>query len=189
VSARFVFLDRDGTLVRDHGYTHRVEDYALLPDVREGLGRLARAGFRLAIVTNQSGIGRGYYDVAAFQAFQRVLVDDLARSGIALEASFFCPHLPDAGCACRKPAPGLLLEAARALGADLAASFVIGDRVADAEAGRRAGCRDVVIVRRPGAPDPGAPADVAVVHDLDAAARWILARAAEPPSGRPAADA
>jgi len=180
VSARFVFLDRDGTLVRDHGYTHRVEDYALLPGVREGLGRLARAGFRLVVVTNQSGIGRGFYDAAAFHAFQRVLADDLARSGIALEASFFCPHLPDAGCACRKPAPGLLLEAARTLGADLTASFVVGDRAADAEAGRRAGCRDVVLVRADGAPDPGAPADVAVVPDVDAAARWILERDAGP---------
>lgn len=176
MSARFVFLDRDGTLVRDHGYTHRVEDYALLPGVREGLGRLVRAGYRLAIVTNQSGIGRGYYDEAAFHAFQRVLAEDLARSGIALDASFFCPHLPDAGCACRKPAPGMLLEAERTLGADLAASFVIGDRAADAEAARRAGCRGAVLVRSASEPDPAAPPEVPIAPDLDAAARWILAR-------------
>lgn len=175
MTARFVFLDRDGTLVRDRGYTHRVEDYALLPGVREGLGRLARAGYRLAVVTNQSGIGRGYYDEAAFHAFQRVLADDLARSGIALEASLFCPHLPDAGCACRKPAPGLLLEAARTLGADLSASFLIGDAESDTEAGQRAGCRASLLLRDDGSDAPSPPG-VTVVPDLDAAARWILAR-------------
>lgn len=176
MSGRFVFLDRDGTLVRDLGYTHRVEDYALLPGVREGLGRLTQAGYRLAIVTNQSGIGRGYYDEAAFHAFQRVLADDLARSGIRLEGSFFCPHRPDAGCVCRKPAPGLLLEAARTLGADLAATFLVGDGAVDVEAARRAGCRGALLVRAAGAPDSGAPPGVTITPDLDAAARWILAQ-------------
>jgi D-glycero-D-manno-heptose 1,7-bisphosphate phosphatase len=175
VSARFVFLDRDGTLVRDHGYTHRVEDYALLPGVREGLSRLAGAGYRLAVVTNQSGIGRGYYDEAAYRAFERLLADDLARSGVRLERSFFCPHLPDAGCRCRKPEPGLLLEAAERLGADLAASWLVGDRAADAEAARRAGCRGAVLVH-PDAPPPAeVPPGVPVVADVEAAARFILA--------------
>ena len=104
----FVFLDRDGTLVRDHGYTHRLGDYELLPGVREGLLRIARAGFGLAVVTNQSGIGRGYYGLADFEAFQAQLYADLLRSGIRIEATLFCPHLPEAGCSCRKPAPGLL---------------------------------------------------------------------------------
>lgn len=174
MSARFVFVDRDGTLVRDHGYTHRIQDYALLPGVREGLGRLVRAGYRLAVVTNQSGIGRGLYDEAAFHAFQRVLAQDLARSGIVLEASLFCPHRPEAGCPCRKPAPGLLFDAARALGADLAASFMIGDSATDTEAGRRAGCRGNVLLRAAGTADPTAPGD-RVLPDLDAAASWILA--------------
>lgn len=169
MTRRFVFLDRDGTLVHDVGYLHRLEDYRLLPGVREGLRALARAGFRFAIVTNQSGIGRGYYDVAAFDAFQARLVADLAACGIRIEASFFCPHLPDAGCTCRKPAPGLLHEAARTLDADLARSWVIGDRASDAELALRAGCVGAVLVAENGS----APASSEHARDLVEAAERI----------------
>jgi D-glycero-D-manno-heptose 1,7-bisphosphate phosphatase len=179
VSRRYVFLDRDGTLVHDVGYGHRLEDYALLPGVRDGLRRLADAGFRLSVVTNQSGIGRGFYTEAQFHAFQARLREDLAEAGVTLDRTYFCPHLPDAGCSCRKPAPGLLERAARELGADLARSWVIGDRESDAELARRAGCRGAVLVGSGG--DASARGDAAtppcVVHvcDLPAAAEWILA--------------
>jgi len=143
---RFVFLDRDGTLVRDAGYTHRVEDYALLPGVVPALRRLAAAGFGLAIVTNQSGIGRGLFDEAAYRKFEAHLEADLAHQGVVIAGSFFCPHRPDAGCACRKPAPGLFWAARDALGAELGASFVIGNDLRDAEAGLAAGCRGAVLI-------------------------------------------
>jgi D-glycero-D-manno-heptose 1,7-bisphosphate phosphatase len=153
--ARFVFLDRDGTLVRDAGYVHRVADYALLPGVVPALRRLAAAGYGLAIVTNQSGIGRGLFTLADYQAFQRHLEADLARQGVPIAASFFCPHRPDAGCDCRKPAPGLLLRARDLLGAALEASFVIGDEARDAAAGIAAGCRGAMLLgAAPGAPLP-----------------------------------
>ena len=141
----FVFLDRDGTLVEDHGYTHRIEDYRLLPGVADGLRRLADAGFALAIVTNQSGIGRGYYGEDDFHAFQRHLLADLALRGLRIESSFFCPHLPDEACACRKPAPGLLVRAAYRRGVNLSRCWMIGDILDDVEAGRRAGCRTVLV--------------------------------------------
>jgi histidinol-phosphate phosphatase family protein len=174
----FVFLDRDGTLVRDRGYTWRIEDYALLPGVVEGLRRLARSGFALAIVTNQSGIGRGYYELADFQAFQAHLLADLARRGVRIEASLFCPHRPDQGCACRKPAPGLLERAAREHGADLARSWVVGDQASDVELAARAGCAGAVLVLTGEGARAGAavPARVARVPDLEAAARWIESR-------------
>lgn len=172
---RFVLLDRDGTLVEDEGYTHRPEDYRLLPGVREGLRLLASAGYRLAIVTNQSGIGRGFFDEAAFHAFQRLLCDDLARDGIVIERSFFCPHLPEAGCACRKPAPGLLHAAARELGATLSLSWMIGDTVHDAEAAFRAGCRGAVVVHPGRAAPTGAPHGAVIAADVAAAAEYILA--------------
>jgi histidinol-phosphate phosphatase family protein len=143
---RFVFLDRDGTLVRDLGYTHRIEDYELLPGVASGLRRLQEAGYRLAVVTNQSGIGRGYYGTEQYQAFQAHLVDDLDRQGVSVEASYVCPHHPDAGCGCRKPEPALLHRAERELGADLARSWVIGDSTVDAGLAQRAGCRGAVLV-------------------------------------------
>jgi len=146
----FVFLDRDGTLVRDHGYTHRLEDYALLPGVVPALRRLAAAGFGLAIVTNQSGIGRGLFTLADYHAFERHLEADLAQQGVHIAASFFCPHRPEDGCACRKPAPGLLLRARDVLGAELARSHVIGNDRRDVEAGLAAGCaRGVWIASEP----------------------------------------
>ena len=89
---------------------------------------LRAAGFGTAIVTNQSGIGRGLFSEADFARFQAHLLADFAAHGAALDASYHCPHLPDAGCECRKPQPGLLLRAQRELGADLARSWVIGDK-------------------------------------------------------------
>jgi D-glycero-D-manno-heptose 1,7-bisphosphate phosphatase len=174
--SRFAFLDRDGTLVRDAGYTYRVEDYELLPGVVDGLRTLGKAGFRLAIVTNQSGIARGYFSEAEFQAFQWHLVDDLARAGVEIARSYHCPHLPDAGCDCRKPEPGLLLRARVELGADLARSWVIGDRESDVELARRGHCAGAVRVPKNGAADPNRTRDDEefFAPDLAAAAAKIL---------------
>jgi D-glycero-D-manno-heptose 1,7-bisphosphate phosphatase len=176
--SRFVFLDRDGTLVPDVGYPHRLEDYALLPGVVEGLKRLVAASYSLAIVTNQSGIGRGYFDVRAFHAFQELLIRDLRHSDVVIEKSFFCPHLPDAGCGCRKPEPGLLFQARDELGADLGRSWVIGNDPNDAEVAVRAGCRGAVILGdHPRAALPEGA--VSAVH-LPAAAMHILESDAAP---------
>jgi histidinol-phosphate phosphatase family protein len=131
---RYVLLDRDGTLIRDVGYPHRLEDYELLAGVAPALQRLAGAGFRLAVVTNQSGIGRGYFGFADYERFHARLLADLAAAGVAIDATFVCPHAPDAGCECRKPAPGLLWRARDELGADLASSWLIGDTERDVEA-------------------------------------------------------
>ncbi len=173
---RFAFLDRDGTLVEDAGYVHRVEDYARIPGAVEGLRQFAAAGFRLAIVTNQSGIGRGLYGEREFRAFQAHLERDFAAHGVRFDAVFFCPHLPDAGCACRKPKPGLLERARRELGADLAASVVIGDSLRDADLARAAGCRAICVLtgKQADALREAAPPGVALAADLEEAARIAL---------------
>jgi len=173
--SRFVFLDRDGTLVRDSGYPHREEDYELLPGVAEALRRLQERGFRLAIVTNQSGIGRGLFREADFERFQARLLADLARAGVRIERTYHCPHRPDEGCACRKPSPGMLWRARDELGADLAASWVIGDGAVDVELAARAGCGAVRL--RPQAGGAGTaprPARYAEADDLAAAAERIV---------------
>ncbi len=164
----FVFLDRDGTLLADPGYLHRLEDYELLAGVVEGLRALQGAGFGLAIVTNQSGIGRGYFTREQFDALQAHLIADLGQHGVRVDGSYCCPHLPDAGCDCRKPATGMLRRAETELGADLANSWVIGDAASDIELARRAGCRAVKIgsAASPGAESAGG---------LEEAARRILA--------------
>ena len=171
--SRFVFLDRDGTLVRDAGYTHRLSDYALLPNVVEGLRLLVAAGFRLAIVTNQSGIGRGYFREADYRAYQEHLEADLARQGIPIERSYFCPHRPDEGCACRKPRPGLLERAQAELGADLAESWVIGDAARDVDLARNARCRGAVWIGVSAAEAKAAGARAAA--DMVEAAERLLA--------------
>lgn len=136
------FLDRDGVIIEDKGYVGRVEDVRLLPGAAEGLRLLAAAGYLLAIVTNQSGIGRGYYTLEDFRAVSDQLDLLLQRESVAVDHLAFCPHAPSpAGdvCECRKPKPGMILDAASALGADLAASILIGDKESDIAAGRAAG--------------------------------------------------
>jgi histidinol-phosphate phosphatase family protein len=174
--SRFVFLDRDGTLVRDTGHPHRPEDYRLLPGVPEALRRLQDAGFRLAIVTNQSGIGRGLFSEAQFERFQGLLLGDLERAGVAIERTYHCPHVPGAGCACRKPAPGMLWRARDELGAELGTSWVIGDGARDVELAAGAGCRGAVRLgaAAPGEPPAARPALYAEAPAIGEAAAIIL---------------
>ena len=172
-----MFLDRDGTLVRDTGYPHRDEDYELLPGVPTALRRLEASGYRLVIVTNQSGIGRGLFREADFERFQARLFGDLARAGVRIERTYHCPHRPDEGCACRKPAPGMLWRARDELGADLAASWVIGDGAVDVELAARAGCGAVRLRPPPGGPLGEAhPPRYAEAADLGGAADAIAQR-------------
>jgi D-glycero-D-manno-heptose 1,7-bisphosphate phosphatase len=148
--ARAVFLDRDGTLIEDVGYPRDPDDVRLVDGAAEALARLAAAGFRLVVVSNQSGIGRGLVDPDEAQAVHDRLVSEFERRGIAFDGAKYCPHAPDEGCECRKPAPGLLLAAAQELGLDLESSFMIGDKQSDVEAGRRAGSRAVLLARAEG---------------------------------------
>jgi D-glycero-D-manno-heptose 1,7-bisphosphate phosphatase len=177
--SRFVFLDRDGTLVHDVGFGHRVEDYELLAGVTEALRSLRDAGFRFAIVTNQSGIARGIFAEEDFARFNARLLEDLAGEGIQIEEIYMCPHLPDAGCACRKPSPSSLLAARDRFGVDLSRSWVIGDHVLDVQLAANAGCRGILVLTGHGSEERERLGDTpvdAVVPDLVAAARHILAR-------------
>ncbi len=157
--ARAVFLDRDGTLIHDAGYIRDPLQVRLLPGAASGLTRLHQAGFRLVMVSNQSGIGRGMITPAEAEAVHDRLVACLAEHGIQLDAAHYCPHLPEEGCACRKPSPALLLSAARELGIDPGRSWMIGDKESDVAAGRQAGCRTVLLAGRESRPASGSAAD------------------------------
>lgn len=168
----WVFLDRDGTLIEDRGYVHRLADYAPLPGAYEAVRALREAGFGAAIVTNQSGIGRGRFTEDDYVRFQAHLRADFAAHGAALDADYHCPHAPDAGCDCRKPLPGLIRRAQRELAVDLARSWVIGDKDSDVGLARAVGCAAVRIAG--GAPASDSPAAPSL---LEAVRRFVLVEA------------
>lgn len=168
-----VFLDRDGTLVRDPGYLHNPALVELLPGVAAGLGALAKAGWTLVVVSNQSGIARGLYGPEAFFAVMARIGELLAPHGVRLAASYYCPHHPDftGSCACRKPGVELFERAARDLGLGLRSSWFAGDKLQDAEPALRLGGRGI-LVGTP-APEDAARAralGIPVSPDLPAAA-------------------
>lgn len=149
---RAIFLDRDGTLNVDVGFTHRVEDLHLAQGVVPGLKRLAELGFQLIVTTNQSGVARGYFGLAQMHAFNTSLVARLRELGIKIEGVYCCPFHPTAGIGAyrcdsphRKPKPGMILKAAVEHGIELDASFAIGDRASDVLAGHAAGCRTILL--------------------------------------------
>ncbi|MDR1856520.1 MAG: HAD family hydrolase [Desulfovibrio sp.] len=142
-----VFLDRDGTMNRNDGYVHTWDAWVWLPGVPEALARLQRHGWRLVVVSNQSGIARGYFDEKALHDLEAAVDADLARHGVRIAGWYHCPHLPEitGPCTCRKPEPGMLRQAARDLGINLRASWVIGDKYLDAQAGIKVGCRAIIL--------------------------------------------
>ena len=143
--ARAVFLDRDGTLIEDTGYLAAPEEVRLLPGVTASLARLRGAGFRLVVVSNQSGVARGRFGVEALAAVHQRLAELLAAEDVHLDGALYCTHGPDDGCPCRKPRPGMLLSAAARLGVELSSSWMRGATPSDVEAGRAAGCRAALI--------------------------------------------
>lgn len=149
---RALFLDRDGTLVRPVHYPSRPEELQLYANLGPALCELQKRGFLLVVITNQSGLARGYFTEADLQRMHASLRAKLRALGVALSGIYACPHHPEGvvpelaiDCACRKPRPGLLLQAARELHINLACSWFIGDILDDVEAGKRAGCRTILV--------------------------------------------
>ncbi len=136
---RALLCDRDGTLIVDVGYPRDPDRVELLPGVAEALRELGRR-YALVIVSNQSGIGRGLIKPEEAAAVHARVVERFAAEGVSFAGAYMCPHAPDEDCACRKPAPGMLLQAAEELGLSLEHSVMIGDKQADVQAGWRAGC-------------------------------------------------
>jgi D-glycero-D-manno-heptose 1,7-bisphosphate phosphatase len=166
-----VFLDRDGTLMDDTGYVGDPAHVRVFDGVREGLAALKARGFLTVIVTNQSGIPRGKFTFADFEAVHARFLE-LIGPGL-IDATYMCADHPDSATDRRKPGCGMLLEAARDLGIDFAASWMIGDRAADLEAGKRAGVRPILVLTGEAADDEGANAAF-VAKDFASAADFIL---------------
>ena len=185
-----VFLDRDGTLNVDTGYVKSPDDFTVLPGVGAALARLKQAGARLVVVTNQSGLGRGYFASRDLEAIHSKLRLVLAEDGVTLDGLYFCPHHPDDHCNCRKPARGMIDRAHAELKVDLSRAYVIGDSIRDVELAKQVGARSLLVMTGPSGAEALAdlmardlPPDY-VAEELSQAVDWIVAHATH----RPAAD-
>jgi D-glycero-D-manno-heptose 1,7-bisphosphate phosphatase len=168
-----VFLDRDGTLMLDVDYCGDPKDVHVFPGASEALSKLRERGYKIFIVTNQSGIARGYFNEEQYRVVEREVCRQLGEN--LIDATYFCPHRPDQACDCRKPAPGLVLRAASEHHLDLGRSFFIGDKDSDMQCGRSAGVKSILVHTGYGeAADAGA-ADF-VVPDIATAANLIIER-------------
>jgi len=175
---RAVFLDRDGTMIVEKNYLHRSEDVEIFPATPVGLKKLASAGFKLFIVSNQSGVGRGYFTMADVEKVNQYLCGHLG-GGIRFEKIYIAPEKPEDPSRGRKPSPQFLFDARDEFGLDLSQSFMIGDKLIDLECGWNAGVKKSILVRTGyGAELERKSADewkrAVVVDDLNEAADWIL---------------
>ncbi len=177
---RAVFLDRDGTIIEDVGFVHRVEDVKLMPEAGSAIARLNKAGWAVVVVTNQSGVARGLHTEADVAATNQRMTDLLKKRGAALDAIYYCPHLPEGKvpeysvvCNCRKPRPGMILQAAQDLSLDLTRSVMIGDAPRDVEAGLAAGTRAILLTQSASRADR-LPDSCGQAPDLTAAVDEIL---------------
>ena len=175
-----VFLDRDGTIARDVPYCSRPEDFELLPRVAEAIKLLNDSGFKVVVITNQSGIGRGYFTEDMLGKIHHKMLNELNSSGAVIDAIYYCSHHPDDDCECRKPKPAMILQAAHDLDIDLCQSYFIGDKDLDVEAGKNARCLTVhIAIANENSDKTTRYKPDATLPDLYEAARWVITRATQ----------
>jgi D-glycero-D-manno-heptose 1,7-bisphosphate phosphatase len=176
-----VFLDRDGTINEEMGYINHLSRFQLLPQAAPAIRRLNEARFKVVVITNQSGAARGYFPAALVEEVHDHLKRLLAAEGANLDGIYACLHSPDENCACRKPRPTLIQEAARDLDLDLAQSYAVGDRYRDVETAANAGVKGILVLTGYGQGEYAylrATQRLEPVHiapDLGEAVEWILA--------------
>jgi D-glycero-D-manno-heptose 1,7-bisphosphate phosphatase len=174
--SKAVFLDRDGVINQkppEGDYITRWEDFHILPGVTEGVALLNRAGFTVIVVTNQRCIAKGLMTVVELENMHQKMTELLAESGAIVDGTLYCPHEIEPVCECRKPAPGMLLSAARLHGIDLSASWMIGDSDIDIQAGVNAGCKTVRLIAGDQASDNAQRVSTSTTH-ADITARSFL---------------
>lgn len=170
-SSPALFIDRDGTIIEDRDYCSDPSEVKLFPGAPEALRRLKSVGFKLIIITNQSGIGRGLFTLDQYRAVEAELLRQLGAG--LIDATYFCPHRPGQRCSCRKPALGMILEATQEYQIDLSRSFLVGDKEIDVECARNAGVRSVRVKTGPQRDTSDSTADW-VAEDLPAAVEIVL---------------
>lgn len=172
-----VFLDRDGTINVDKGYVHRIEDWEWIPGATDAIAALKKAGFLVIVITNQAGIARGYYTDKEVTTLHEWVNRELEKYGTRIDGFYFCPHHPEFSgeCECRKPLPGLLLQAKRDFDIDFERSWLIGDKAGDIQAGRAAGVKSILVMTGYGREHhTQLPAKIAYAADILEACNGIL---------------
>jgi histidinol-phosphate phosphatase family protein len=159
-------------MAKDVNYCRRPEDFVLFPNTARAIKLLNEHGFKVIVVTNQSGIARGYFTEEALAQIHKKMKQELAEEGARVDGIYYCPHHPDDNCDCRKPKPKLVLQAAREHDIDLKRSFVVGDLSVDIELGKAAGCKTILLRNSP-QEDTGISPDY-MASDLLEAARYVL---------------
>lgn len=185
---RAVFLDRDGTINTEVNYLNNIDQLKLIDGTPEAIQILNNMSFRVIVITNQAAVARGFLSEDYLQKINQTLCNMLAEKDAKIDAIYYCPHHPTAGkgrylqdCDCRKPRPGMLLQAAKAWQIDLTQSYVIGDKLSDLQAGQAAGCRTIMVLtgygreHREKIPHAGPVPDY-IAGDLLDAAKWIAQR-------------
>ncbi len=175
---RAVFLDRDGTMAEDVHYCSRPEDFHLFPNATKAIKLLNEYGFKVIVITNQSGIARGYFNEVTLTKIHEKMKKELAREGAWVDAIYYCPHHPDENCDCRKPKPKLLLQAAKDFDIDLEHSFMVGDLQTDIHLGEAVGCKTILVG---GISSSNEAKPDAIVSDILEATRTILQYEAKKP--------
>jgi histidinol-phosphate phosphatase family protein len=169
-----IFLDRDGTIAEDVNYCRKVEDFHILPMVPEAIKILNSQGYKVVVITNQSGVARGYFSEERLGEIHHKMNRELLNRGAKVDAIYYCPHHPDKKCNCRKPGIALFNRAINDIGIDLMSSYVIGDRQMDIEAGKTLGCGTVHVTTGPdGSKELAIQADFEAKNLLEAA-EWII---------------
>jgi D-glycero-D-manno-heptose 1,7-bisphosphate phosphatase len=180
-----VFLDRDGTINLEKNYLYRIEEFVFIGSAPEAIRRLNDAGYLVVVVTNQSGVARGYYSLEDVEKLHKHIEDELAGFGASIQGFYTCPHHLEEGggeysraCDCRKGRPGLLFQAAEDLDIDLTSSFMIGDKLSDVEAAENSGCTPFLVLTGHGKSEQHrlAPGRAYICDDLAGAVDLILAK-------------
>jgi histidinol-phosphate phosphatase family protein len=144
-----IFLDRDGVINRNppnKGYVRKWAEFTFIPNARKAIRELTESGYRIIVITNQAGIGRGLYSEQSLTDIHSRMVAEISKTGGTIDAVYYCPHHPDAGCECRKPKPGMLIRAAREHNIELSNAYLIGDVPTDIEAGQRVGTTTLLVL-------------------------------------------
>ncbi|AEB08819.1 D-glycero-beta-D-manno-heptose 1,7-bisphosphate 7-phosphatase [Desulfobacca acetoxidans] len=181
---RAVFLDRDGVINEEMGYINHLSRFRLLPGSAAAISRLNQQGLKVVVATNQSGVARKYFPASLIDQVHDLMIELLRQQGAAVDAIYVCQHAPDEGCPCRKPRPGLLLQAAQELGIDLGRSYVVGDRYNDIQLAANVGAQGILVLTGYGRGElenyqgeRRAEPDY-IAADLTEAVEWILRDAA-----------